>query len=135
MQREIDALNQSIADFSKTKYNEQPIATNLAPEAIGTAGIDVVANPAGAISAAQNASANTASLRSESGAQVNAWESQINSLAIAAENTMASESQIRDADIAESMLNLVQEQMRERVGVAMLAQFNVQQSSILKLLE
>jgi len=135
IQQEIDALNQSIAEFSKTQYNEQDIATSLAPEAIGTLGIDVIANPSGAVSAARNAVTNVASLRAETGAQVNGWESQINNLAVAAENTMASESQIRDADVAESMLNLVQEQMKERIGVAMLAQFNVQQSSILKLLE
>jgi len=135
MQKEIDALNQSIASLSQTKYNEQPIAANLTPEAIGTAEIDVVADASGAIAAAQEAGARVASLRSEAGAEINAQESQINSLAVAAENTMAAESQIRDADIAESMLNLVQQQMKERVGIAMLAQFNVSQTSILKLLE
>jgi flagellin len=135
IQQEIDALNQSITSLAQTKYNDQPIAANLAPEAVGTAGIDVVANAARAIAAAEQANKNVASLRTEAGAEVKAWESQINSLAVAAENTMAAESQIRDADVAESMLNLVQEQMKARGGIAMLAQFNVSQSSILKLLE
>ncbi len=135
IQQEIDSLNEFIADASKTTFNEQPIATNLAPDAIGTAGIDVVADPAGAITSAREAGSNVASIRSGIGAQINSMEGRINNLAVAAENTMAAESRIRDADFAESMMNLVQTQIKERSGVAMLAQFNMQQSTILKLLE
>ena len=135
IQQEIEGLNEFIAQASETTFNEQPIATNLTPDAIGTAGIDVVADAASAITAAQDASANVASKRSQVGAQINAMESRINNLAVAAENTMAAESQIRDADFAEAMINLVQEQIKERAGIAMLAQFNMQQASILKLLE
>ena len=135
IQTEINSLNEFITDTSKTKFNEKPIAQNLAPQAIGTAGIDVVADPTSAIESANQASAEVASLRAQAGADVNAMEGRVNNLAVAAQNTMAAESQIRDADYAESMMNLLQEQIKDKIGVAMLAQFNVQQASILKLLE
>ena len=50
-------------------------------------------------------------------------------------NLSAAESRIRDADMAQEMMNLVRSQILAQVSVAMLAQANMMPRNILKLLE
>jgi flagellin len=50
------------------------------------------------------------------------------------ENIQASESRIRDADMAESMVNLTKDQVLVQSGTAMLAQANAKTQSVLQLL-
>jgi flagellin len=50
------------------------------------------------------------------------------------ENIQASESRIRDADMAEEMVNFTRDQVLVQSGTSMLAQANVQNQSILRLL-
>lgn len=68
------------------------------------------------------------------GAAINRLEYTTNSLGIAQENMMAAESRIRDVDMANEMVNLSKLQILQESGVAMLAQANMHQSSVLKLL-
>lgn len=68
------------------------------------------------------------------GAAANRLESTVNSLGIAAENMMAAESRIRDVDMAQEMVSLSRLQILNESGIAMLAQANMHQSSVLKLL-
>jgi len=58
----------------------------------------------------------------------------VNSLGITTENTQAAESQIRDADIAEEVVNLTKFQILTQSGVASLAQANQSAQSVLSLL-
>ncbi|PIE02943.1 MAG: flagellin FliC [Acidobacteria bacterium] len=58
----------------------------------------------------------------------------VNSLGITAENTQAAESQIRDADVAEEVVNLTKFQILTQSGVASLAQANQSSQSVLSLL-
>jgi len=58
----------------------------------------------------------------------------VNSLGITQENVQAAESQIRDADIAEEVVNLTKFQILSQSGVASLAQANQSSQSVLSLL-
>ena len=67
--------------------------------------------------------------------QKNVLESSITSLNVAKENIAASESTIRDTDVAEEVVNLTKNQILEQSGVAMLAQANQMPQTLLKLLQ
>jgi len=66
--------------------------------------------------------------------QKNTLESSINSLTIAQENISASESTIRDTDMAAEMVNFTKNQIMEQAGTAMLAQANQAPQQLLRLL-
>ncbi len=67
--------------------------------------------------------------------QVNFLQSTIRSLGVAKENLAASESQIRDADMAQEMTNYTRLQILQQSGMAMLAQANQAPQSVLQLLQ
>ncbi|KAA0258782.1 flagellin [Deferribacter autotrophicus] len=62
--------------------------------------------------------------RATIGAQINRLEHAITNLDTARENLTASESRIRDLDIAEEMANFTRQQILQQAGTAMLAQAN-----------
>ena len=73
--------------------------------------------------------------RAQLGAAQNQMESAINSLGVSVENLSASESRIRDADIAQVSSELVTRQIMQQAGVAVLAQANTAPQAVLKLLQ
>jgi len=73
-------------------------------------------------------------LRAQLGAQQNRLEFTINTLAIQEENALASESQIRDADIARETAEFTRNQILVSAGTASLAQSNVIPQTALQLL-
>ena len=72
--------------------------------------------------------------RARLGAAQNQMESAVNSLGVAVENLSASESRIRDADIASVSSELVTRQIMQQAGVAVLAQSNTAPQSALALI-
>ena len=72
--------------------------------------------------------------RANLGASQNRLESTVNSLGVAVENLTASESRIRDADIAKLSSEMVSKQILQQAGVAMLSQANQMSQSVLSLL-
>ncbi|MCL1852027.1 MAG: flagellin [Peptococcaceae bacterium] len=72
--------------------------------------------------------------RSKLGAIQNRLEHTINNLQVASENLTASESRIRDADMAAEMSAFVKSQILSQAGVSMLAQANQVPQTVLKLL-
>ena len=75
------------------------------------------------------------SQRAKLGASQNQVETAVASLGVAVENLAASESRIRDADIAEVSTELVTRQIMQQAGVAVLAQANTASQSVLTLLQ
>ncbi|MCX8053317.1 MAG: flagellin, partial [Armatimonadetes bacterium] len=67
--------------------------------------------------------------------QKNVFESSITSLSVAKENIAASESTIRDTDMAAEVVNMVRNQILQQASVAMLAQANLTPQTLLKLLQ
>lgn len=74
------------------------------------------------------------SVRSELGAKQNRLEHTIANLSVAVENLSASESRIRDTDMAEEMVAFTRHQIMAQAGTAMLAQANQVPQSVLSLL-
>jgi flagellin len=72
--------------------------------------------------------------RSNLGAIQNRLEHTIANLQVAAENLSASESRIRDADMAQEMVTFTRNQILQQAGTAMLAQANQVPQSVLSLL-
>jgi flagellin len=72
--------------------------------------------------------------RAQLGAVQNRFEHTINNLNVAVENLTASNSRIRDTDMAQEMTNFTRAQILTQAGTAMLAQANQAPQGILKLL-
>src|SRR4029078_11812835 len=75
------------------------------------------------------------SLRGKLGADQNRFQSTIANLQVTTENLSASESRIRDTDMAAEMVNFTRDQILLQAGTAMLAQANSAPQTILKLLQ
>jgi len=76
----------------------------------------------------------TSTLRSKLGALQNRFEHTINNLNVSVENLSASESRIRDTDMAQEMTSFTRSQILTQAGTSMLAQANQAPQGILKLL-
>jgi flagellin len=73
--------------------------------------------------------------RADLGAYQNRLEHAVRGLDIGAENLQASESRIRDTDMANQMVSYVRDQILNQAGTAMLAQANQRLTSVLSLLQ
>jgi flagellin len=78
--------------------------------------------------------ANVSSVRSTFGSVQNRLEHTLNNLASYEENLAASESRIRDVDMAKEMVNFTKLQILQQAGTAMLAQANAAPQAVLSLL-
>jgi flagellin-like hook-associated protein FlgL len=72
--------------------------------------------------------------RADLGAIQNRFDHTINNLNVAVENLTASESRIRDADMAQEMVQFTRNQILSQAGTAMLAQANQASQGVLSLL-
>ena len=105
-------------------------ATTLAVNAL-----NLSTTAAGAITAIDAAISTISGTRGTLGAMQNRFESMISNLQVAVENLTASESRIRDADMAQEMIGFTKNQILQQAGTAMLAQANQIPQSVLKLLQ
>ncbi|HLI26406.1 MAG TPA: flagellin [Chloroflexota bacterium] len=93
-----------------------------------------VSNAQALITAVDGAITFVNSVRSTLGAYQNRLEHTIANLGVSHENLTASESRIRDADIAEEMANFTRDQILQQAGTAILAQANQVPQGVLTLL-
>jgi flagellin len=82
----------------------------------------------------QTAVTSVSTARADLGAIQNRFEHTINSLNVAVENLSASESRIRDTDMASEMMSFTRAQILSQAGTAMLAQANQVPQGVLQLL-
>lgn len=101
---------------------------------VSTVAISTVALAVSAISTIDLALRSVNSLRSDLGAFQNRLEFTISTLAIQEENSAASESVIRDADIAQETIAFTRNQILVSAGTSVLAQANVVPQTALQLL-
>jgi len=73
--------------------------------------------------------------RADLGAYQNRLEHAVRGLDVGAENMQASESRIRDTNMANQMVDYVRDQILNQAGTAMLAQANQRSTSVLSLLQ
>jgi flagellin len=97
--------------------------------------IDVSADAAGAITTVDAAMTQISNLRVYLGSvQKQTLESNLNSLSVAQENVQASESAIRDVDMASEMVTFTKYQILLQAGSAMMTQANQAPQSLLQML-
>ena len=101
---------------------------------VGSLSVLTDAGAAAAITALDTAISNVSSTRGNLGAMQNRFESMINNLQVTTENISASESRIRDTDMAQEMVTFTKNQVLNQAGTAMLSQANQIPQSILSLL-
>ena len=101
---------------------------------IDLSAIDLSSDASGAITAIDSAIASVSTVRSKLGATQNRLEHTINNLSVAVENLTASESRIRDTDMAREMAVFTKNQIMVQAGTAMLAQANAIPQNVLTLL-
>lgn len=99
-----------------------------------TTAVDTVANALLAIDATNTAIDTVSTTRGNIGVVQNRLEHTVRNLDVSIENTTASESRIRDVDMASEISNFTRLQILQQSGVSMLAQANSQPQSVLSLL-
>ena len=110
--------------------------------AVGTAGtaltggvkFDSAANAQASITLIDAQIKTVSTARAGLGALQNRFEHTINNLNVSVENLSASESRIRDADMAQEMMQFTRNQILSQAGTAMLAQANQGSQGVLQLL-
>ena len=101
---------------------------------LATVDVTSAAGASTAIAALDTAIDSVSSTRSTLGATQNRMEHVVNNLNVAVENLTASESRIRDTDMAMEMANFTKHQILSQAGTAMLAQANQVPQNVLSLL-
>jgi flagellin len=127
------------AAITQNKYRLDSVAlVGVTSISSGTGGIlDLGTQTAAsaAISLLDVAVSQVSGSRASLGAMQNRLESATRSLAIATENAAAANSRIADADVAQSMSDLVRAQILQQAGISVLAQANQAPSLVLQLLK
>jgi len=147
IQSEADALQTTIASIgSNTKFNGISLLTagTVTLQVGANAGetqdvtttlLDTSAADVTDLSTIDAVIADVSTQRAAFGAAQNALEHTVNSISVAAENFTASESRIRDLDVAAEMVNFTKSQILQQAGTAILAQANQAPQSVLSLLK
>lgn len=102
---------------------------------VSTVKIDTSTNASAAVAQVNNAIERVSAQRSKLGAYQNRLEHTINNLGTASENLTASESRIRDVDMAKEMMEFTKNSILSQAATAMLAQANQQPQGVLQLLQ
>lgn len=112
------------------------LGSGVSASVLGIDGIDISSQSGAqsAITAIQTAINKVSSTRATYGAVQNRLEHTINNLGVNAENLSASESRIRNADMAKEMTEFTRNQILVQAGTAMLAQANAVPQNVLRLL-
>ncbi|WP_432968398.1 flagellin [Dactylosporangium sp. CA-233914] len=101
---------------------------------LGLGSLDLTTSGTAAISAIDTAIKGVSTARATLGAYQNRFEHTINNLNVAVENLSASESRIRDTDMAQEMVSYTRSQILTQAGTSMLAQANQAPQNVLTLL-
>lgn len=124
------------SDLTVTLAGATAAGTTTAATQAEVAANDLLASGADkSIKAIDKAISDVSTSRSGLGAVQNRFEHTINNLNVAVENLTASESRIRDTDMAAEMVNFTKSQILSQAGTAMLAQAKSIPQSVLQLLQ
>ena len=110
-------------------------ANDIGDLVVDNTAVSTVAKATTLLTAVDDAIQDVSTQRAKLGAAQNQIESAINSLGVAQENLSASESRIRDADIAKISSELVARQIMQQAGVSVLSQANSSAQVALSLLQ
>ncbi|MEV4707737.1 flagellin [Actinoplanes sp. NPDC049316] len=106
----------------------------ISANSLGTDILDLTSDPDAAIDALDTAIQSVSDQRATLGAYQNRFEHTINNLNVSVENLSASESRIRDTDMAQEMVAFTRNQILTQAGTSMLSQANQASQNVLSLL-
>jgi flagellin len=129
-----DTLAVTFADARTSAAGYSTLATNIGTFTTATgSGTGIVAAAQALITSVDTALAYISTTRGNFGAVQNRLEHTVASLGVSSENLAASESRIRDLDVASEMVNFTKTQILQQAGTAILAQANQAPQSVLSL--
>jgi flagellin len=141
---EVDPTTQSVPSGNSGKFQvgankTESISISIGAvdsKTLGTANLDLTTSSGAedAISAIDKAITSVSDSRASLGAYQNRFEHTINNLNVAVENLSASESRIRDTDMAQEMVSYTRAQILTQAGTSMLSQANQSAQNVLSLL-
>ncbi len=108
--------------------------SSVGSDATDISSIDLSTDADGAIDTIRDAIASVSTTRGDLGAIQNRLETTVRNLQVSIENLSASESRIRDTDMAAEMANFTRNQIMLQAGTSMLAQANAIPQNVLALL-
>ena len=112
------------------------VGGGFSASALGVGSVDMTTQTGAkaAITSIDSAIKSVSTARAKLGALQNRFEHTINNLSVTQENLSASESRIRDTDMASEMMSYTRSQILSQAGTAMLAQANQAPQGVLSLL-
>jgi flagellin-like hook-associated protein FlgL len=126
------SVTEAVAGYTGT--NGVALSSSVQDLAKATATFTAASGAEGAITKLDAAIKSVSTQRADLGAIQNRFDHTINNLNVAVENLTASESRIRDADMAQEMVQFTRNQILSQAGTAMLAQANQASQGVLSLL-
>ncbi|MDD5456768.1 MAG: flagellin [Candidatus Margulisbacteria bacterium] len=133
-----DVVSYSIGDMRSTKIGVVAALGNAngLDDVKAGAGFALATNASSAVAIIDDAINDVSTQRANLGAfQKYTLETTINNLGVTKENLTASESRVRDVDMAQEMMEFTKNQILVQAGTAMLAQANQLPQSVLQLLK
>jgi flagellin len=109
--------------------------SDLDATALSVGALTLSSNASDAIDRIDDGISIVSTARGDLGAMQNRFESMVNNLQVGVENLTASESRIRDADMALEMVSFTKSQILLQAGTAMMAQANNVPQSVLRLMQ
>ncbi|GAA3273084.1 MULTISPECIES: flagellin [Dactylosporangium] len=126
--------DQIAVNLSTAAFGSGSTLTGFDSAGLGVGSLDLTSAGTAAIDAIDKAIKGVSTARATLGAYQNRFEHTINNLNVAVENLSASESRIRDTDMAQEMVSFTRSQILTQAGTSMLAQANQAPQNVLSLL-
>jgi flagellin len=126
--------DQIAVNLSTAAFGSVTGVTGFDSAGLGVGSLDLTTAGTAAIDAIDTAIKGVSTARATLGAYQNRFEHTINNLNVAVENLSASESRIRDTDMAQEMVSFTRSQILTQAGTSMLAQANQAPQNVLSLL-
>jgi flagellin len=129
----VDVSTGNLTTLLSTNGHTGLNSTGLGVDA-ATINLSTTAGAQASIDAVDKAIKSVSTVRATLGAYQNRFEHTINNINVAVENLSASESRIRDTDMASEMVSFTKNQILTQAGQAMLSQANQAPQSVMQLL-
>lgn len=130
-----DQITVDLSATNTTLFGTGSPVTGFDSTKLGVNAVDLTTAPQAAIDSIDAAIKGISTARATMGAYQNRFQHTVNNLNVAVENLTASDSQIRDVDMASEMTNFTKNQILVQAGTAMLAQANQTPQNVLSLLK
>jgi len=126
--------DQIAVNLSTAAFGSGSALSGFDAAGLGVGSLDLTSAGTAAIDSIDTAIKGVSTARATLGAYQNRFEHTINNLNVAVENLSASESRIRDTDMAQEMVSFTRSQILTQAGTSMLSQANQASQNVLSLL-